>query len=89
MNENLCVTPATLYDSDVVFSSSISAYGSVPATQWPFEGAKVKLNVLWLNDRQLNTMHLSEGIGIAYNFVELNEGSVSINDIRFPLCNDN
>ncbi len=83
LNENLCVTPATLYDSDIAFSASISAYGSVPATQWPVKGAKVKLNVLWLNDKQLEIMHLSEGIGIAYNFVELNEGSVFINDINY------
>ena len=83
LNENLCVTPATLYNSDVVFSASISAYGSVPATQWPVDGAKVKLNVLWLNEKQLKTMHLSEGIGIAYNFVELKKESVSIDDINY------
>ena len=78
LDENLCVTPAILYNSEIVYSASISPYGSIPATQWPLKGAEVILNVLWLNERQLNIMHLTEGIGIAYNFVELDEGSVVI-----------
>ena len=78
LDENLCVTPAILYNSEIVYSASISPYGSIPATQWPSKGAEVILNVLWLNERQLNIMHLTEGIGIAYNFVELDEGSVVI-----------
>ena len=78
LDENLCVTPAILYNSEIVYSASISPYGSMPATQWPSKGAEVILNVLWLNERQLNIMHLTEGIGIAYNFVELDEGSVVI-----------
>ena len=83
LTENLCVTPATLLNSEIVYSSSISAYGSIPATQWPLKGARVELNVLWLNNRQLQIMHLTEGIGIAYDFVELTEGSVLIKDIQY------
>ena len=78
LDENLCVTPAILFNSEIVYSASISPYGSIPATQWPSKGAEVILNVLWLNEKQLNIMHLTEGIGIAYNFVELDEGSVVI-----------
>ena len=83
LDENLCVTPAILYNSEIVYSASISPYGSIPATQWPSKGAEVILNVLWLNERQLNIMHLTEGIGIAYNFVELDEGSVVIEGIDY------
>ena len=83
LKENLCVTPATLYNSEVVYSASISPYGSIPATQWPLDGAKVILNVLWLNHRQLNVMHLTEGIGIAYDFVELEKGSVKIDGVDY------
>ena len=50
LNEDISVTTATLYDSDIVYSASISAYGSVPATQWPCEGVSVNLNVLWLKE---------------------------------------
>ena len=62
LNEDISVTTATLYDSDIVYSASISAYGSVPATQWPCEGVAVNLNVLWLKEDQLNKMHLTEGL---------------------------
>ena len=37
VKENLCVTPAKLYNSVVVYAASMSAYGSIPATQWPCE----------------------------------------------------
>ncbi len=83
LNQNLCVTPAILHHSIIVFSASISPYGSIPATQWPLKGAEVNLNVLWLDQRQLNMMHLSEGLGIAYNFVELDKGSVEIKRINY------
>ena len=83
LNQNICVTPATLYDSDVVYAASLSAYGSIPATQWPCEGAKVDLNVLWLNEIQLNIMHLSEALGVAYNFVKLKLGTVKIKEFEW------
>ncbi len=83
LNEDLCVMPAILYDCDVVYSASISHYGSIPATQWPSKGTRVKLNVLWLNKKQLEIMHLTEGVGIAYNFVKLKKGSVSIEGIDY------
>ncbi len=83
INENLCVVPAFLYNCDIVYSASISPYGSIPATQWPSTGTKVKLNVLWLNKKQLEIMHLTEGIGIAYNFVELEKGSVLMENLDY------
>ena len=83
MIQDICVTPATLYDSDIVYAASLSAYGSMPATQWPCEGAKVDLNVLWLNESQLNIMHLSEALGVAYNFVKLKLGTVKIKEFEW------
>ena len=83
LEEDICVTPAILYDSDIVYAASISAYGSVPATQWPSKGASVVLNVLWLNEGQLNKMHLTEGLGIAYHFVKLTAGTVKIENFDY------
>ena len=83
LGQNICVTPATLYDSDVVYAASISSYGSMPATQWPSKGTEVDLNVLWLNEEQLEIMHLSEALGVAYNFVKLKQGTVKIKDFKY------
>ncbi len=83
LNQDICVTPAKLYDSDIVYAASISSYGSIPATQWPSEGSIVDLNVLWLKKDQLNTMHLTEAVGIAYNFVKMKPGSVKIKDFEY------
>ena len=83
LNQNICVTPAKLYDSDIVYAASISAYGSLPATQWPSLGAIVDLNVLWLEEEQINIMHLTEAVGIAYNFVKLKKGSVKLSNFDY------
>ena len=83
LNQDICVTPATLYDSDVVFAASLSSYASMPATQWPSKGTEVNLNVLWLNEEQLEIMHLSEALGIAYNFVKLKLDTVKIKDFKY------
>ena len=83
LNQDICVTPATLFDSDVVFAASLSSYGSMPATQWPSKGTEVDLNVLWLNEEQLEIMHLSEALGVAYNFVKLKLDTVKIKDFKY------
>ena len=83
LNQDICVTPATLYDSDVVYAASISSYGSMPATQWPSKGTEVDLNVLWLNEEQLEMMHLTEALGVAYNLVKLKLDSVKIKDFKY------
>ena len=81
--ENLCVTPAKLYNSVIIYAASISGYGSIPATQWPCEGSVSDLNLLWLNQDQLEIMHLSEGLGVAYNYVELDKQTVKIKDEHY------
>ncbi len=83
LNQNICVTPAILIDSDIVYAASLSAYGSMPATQWPSKGTKVELNVLWLNEEQLEIMHLSEALGIVYSFVKLKLNTVKIKDFKY------
>ena len=83
LNQDICVTPATLYDSDVVYAASLSSYGSMPATQWPSKGTEVDLNVLWLNEEQLEIMHLSESLGVVYNFVKLKLDTVKIKDFKY------
>jgi hypothetical protein len=83
LNEDICVTPAKLFDSDIVYAASISAYGSMPATQWPSEGTVVDLNVLWLKEEQLSIMHLTEDVGIAYHFVKLQQSSVKLIDFEY------
>ena len=77
------MTPAVLIDSDIVYAASLSAYGSMPATQWPSKGTKVELNVLWLTEEQLNIMHLTEALGVAYDFVKLKSGSEKIKNFNF------
>ena len=83
LSQDICVTPAVLIDSDIVYAASLSAYGSIPATQWPSKGTKVTLNVLWLTEEQLNIMHLTEAIGVAYDFVKLKYGSVKIKNFNY------
>ena len=82
-NQNICVTPAILYDSDIVYAASISSYGSMPATQWPSIGTTVYLNVLWLTKEQRDLMHLTEAVGVAYDFVKMKPGTVKIKDFKY------
>ncbi len=83
INNDLCVTTAKLYNSVIVFAASMSAYGSIPATQWPCEGSVSDLNLLWLNEDQLQIMHLSEGLGIAYNYVQLDKDTVFVQEVDY------
>ena len=82
-NQDICVTPAILYDSDIVYAASISSYGSMPATQWPSIGTTVYLNVLWLTKEQRDLMHLTEAVGVAYDFVKMKPGTVKIKDFKY------
>ena len=83
LNQNICVSPAILIDCDIVYAASLSSYGSMPATQWPSKGTIVELNVLWLTEEQLNIMHRTESIGVAYDFVKLKSGTVKIKDFNY------
>jgi len=71
------VTPAILHDCDIVHAAMLGYYGAVPATAFASKGCDVSLNVAWLDDQQLVHMHRTEALGVAYDYVELNAGSVS------------
>ncbi|MBT7202012.1 MAG: hypothetical protein HN867_00770 [Deltaproteobacteria bacterium] len=65
------VTPARLHDCDVVHTALVSYYGAIPCTAFPSSGTITELKVVWLNEEQLLHMHNTEGIGIAYDYVEM------------------
>ncbi len=67
-----------LHDFDVVYAAHLASYGSVPATFQHSPGTVVIVFVLWLDERQLDRMHETEG---NYTFdhldgvrIELDEG---------------
>ena len=71
MNATVPVTPARLHDCDIVHAAILGYYAAVPCTAFPSSGTIVQLNVAWLDDDQLIQMHRTEGIGVAYDFVEM------------------
>ena len=71
------VTPAILHDCDVVHAAAISYYGSVSCTAFPCSGTDVFLNIAWLDDDQLITMHRTEALGVAYDYIRKLSGMVT------------
>ena len=71
------VTPAVLHDCDIVHVAMVSYYGAVPCTAFPSLGTDVMLNVAWLDDDQLQTMHRTEAVGVAYDYVRMFAGIVT------------
>ena len=65
------VTPARLHDCDITHAAILGYYAAVPCTAFPSPGTIVDLNVAWLDDNQLAQMHHTEGINVAYDFVEM------------------
>ena len=71
------VTAAMLHDCDIVFAASIAPYGAIPATAHPHQGVRVRLNIAWLAAAQLQHMHATEALGIAYDFIRYDASAVS------------
>ncbi len=71
------VTPAILHDCDIVHAATISYYGAVSCTAHPSVGTDVMLNIAWLDPDQLQIMHRTEAVGIAYDYVRLSAGAVT------------
>ena len=71
------VTPAILHDCDIVHAAAISYYGSVSCTAFPCSGTDVFLNIAWLDDDQLVTMHRTEALGVAYDYIRKLSGMVT------------
>jgi len=55
----------------VVHTAFVSYYGAIPCTAFPSLGTITELKVVWLDEDQLLQMHKTEGIGVAYNYVEM------------------
>lgn len=73
---SLPVTSCTLHDADIVFAASLSFYSAMPATACPCPGVSVTLNIAWLDHDQLSHMHDTEALGIAYDYVRLDDGII-------------
>ena len=71
------VTPLILHDCDVVHAAAISYYGAVSCTAFPSRGTDVMLNAAWLDPEQLQVMHRTEALGVAYDYVRLFTGVVT------------
>lgn len=71
------VTPAVLHDCDIVHAATVSYYGAVSCTAFPSSGTDVMLNVAWLDPAQLQVMHRTEAVGVAYDYVRLFTGTVT------------
>jgi len=69
------VQRAILNGFDVVYAAHISAYGAVPAMLQAAPGVAVKLFVTWLDDRQLEIMHATEG---GYHFAAIEDVAVAL-----------
>lgn len=65
------VMRAQLAEYDIAHSAQFSAYGSVPATLVPMQGAQVALHITWLDKSQLAIMHATEQVGVNYDFAHL------------------
>ena len=76
VNATLPVTSCVLHDCDIVYAATMSYYCAVPATAYPCKGTKVFLNIAWLDDDQLSHMHKTEALGVAYDYVQLDDGLV-------------
>ncbi len=62
------VEAAWLDGFDVVYAARIAGYGAVPATLASCPGCRVAVKVVWLALDQLPAMHVSESIGVGYDF---------------------
>lgn len=65
------VVSGQLVDHDVVYSAHLSLYGAVPATLTESEGTTSHVFITYLTGRQVERMHETERLGVAYELVEL------------------
>ena len=75
------VTPARLLDCDIVHAAMLGYYAAVPCTAYPCDGCIVSLNVAWLDAAQLQQMHRTEGVGVAYDYVMMRN---VVHDLTVP-----
>lgn len=80
LTAELPVTACILHDCDITYAATLSFYCASPATACPSPGTSVTLNITWLDPDQLANMHETEALGVAYDFVRLNDGLVDHGD---------
>lgn len=80
----LPVTRALLKNCDIIHSACFSYYGAVPCSAYPSFGTDIMLNAVWLTAQQLQIMHDTEAVGIAYDYCRWDEGAVEILDAPQP-----
>lgn len=80
----LPVTRAVLHDCDIIHSACFSYYGAVPCSAVPSVGTAIALNAVWLTAEELQIMHDTEAVGIAYDFCRWQAGKVTIKDAPQP-----
>ena len=68
------VTYVWLDDYDVVYSAHVTAYGAIASNLTHAPGCRVRVALTWLDDRQLERMHETEG---SYAFGRLAGASIS------------
>jgi hypothetical protein len=74
----VAVLPARVSDHDVVYGALVAGYGSVPATLVERPGTTCHVHVTLLDDAQLERMHETEGIGRAYELVQIDPALVAV-----------
>ena len=72
----LPVTRCRVHHIDIVYASTLSFYCASPATACPSPGTIVDLNIAWLDDDQLLKMHETEALGIAYDYIQFDDGVI-------------
>ena len=80
----LPVTRALLKNCDIIHSACFSYYGAVPCSAYPCLGTDIMLNAVWLTKDELQIMHDTEAVGIAYDYCRWDEGAVEILDAPQP-----
>jgi hypothetical protein len=63
---------------DVVYSAHLSGYAALAATLLQSPGVEVEISVTWLPPSLMARMHATEGIGVFYDYVELDALSIRV-----------
>ena len=75
--EAIPVQHGRLKDFDIVYAAHLTRYGSVPAMLQRALGTTVELAVTWLDDKQLEIMHATEG---GYYYAEIKGVDLTYDD---------
>ena len=58
---------------DVVYAAHLSGYGAIAATLLAMPGTSVEVSITWIAPALMGRMHATEGIGTAYDYLELRD----------------